>query len=90
MYIYEWDTLLYSRNWHNIVNQLYFNKKILKKDKKITANENSESDSSTGSSAKHIKNLSIFLKQFQKFEEEEHSQINFCEAITLIPEPMKL
>ena len=24
-------TLLYSRNWHNIVNQLYFNKKLKKK-----------------------------------------------------------
>ena len=22
---YDWVTLLYSRNWHNIVNQLYFN-----------------------------------------------------------------
>ena len=27
MYMYDWVTLLYSRNWHNIVNQLYFNKK---------------------------------------------------------------
>ena len=23
--VYDWVTLLYSRNWHNIVNQLYFN-----------------------------------------------------------------
>ena len=23
--MYDWVTLLYSRNWHNIVNQLYFN-----------------------------------------------------------------
>ena len=23
----DWVTVLYSRNWHNIVNQLYFNKK---------------------------------------------------------------
>ena len=23
--MYNWVTLLYSRNWHNIVNQLYFN-----------------------------------------------------------------
>ena len=23
-------TLLYSRNWHNIVNQLYFNKKKIR------------------------------------------------------------
>ena len=27
MYICDWITLLYSRNWHNILNQLYFNKK---------------------------------------------------------------
>ena len=25
--MYNWVTLLYSRNEHNIVNQLYFNKK---------------------------------------------------------------
>ena len=25
--MYDWVTLLYGRNWHNIVNQLYFNKK---------------------------------------------------------------
>ena len=24
--MYVWDTVVYSRNWHNIVNQLYFNK----------------------------------------------------------------
>ena len=30
MYVYDWVTLLYSRNWHNIVNQLYFNTKIKK------------------------------------------------------------
>ena len=24
--VYDWITLLYSKNWHNIVNQLYFNK----------------------------------------------------------------
>ena len=23
--MYDWVTLLYSRNWHNIVNELYFN-----------------------------------------------------------------
>ena len=28
--MYDWVTLLYSRNGHNIVNQLYFNKKIQK------------------------------------------------------------
>ena len=31
LYIYNWFTLLYYRNWHNIVNQLYFNKKKLKR-----------------------------------------------------------
>ena len=25
--MYDWVTLLYRRNWHNTVNQLYFNKK---------------------------------------------------------------
>ena len=34
MYTYDWVTLLYSRNWHNIVNQLYFNKKENKKRKR--------------------------------------------------------
>ena len=24
-HVYKWVTLLYSRDWHNIVNQLYFN-----------------------------------------------------------------
>ena len=28
MYMYNWITLLYSSNYHNIVNQLYFNKKL--------------------------------------------------------------
>ena len=28
---YTWVTLLYSRNWHTIVNRLYFNKKMQKK-----------------------------------------------------------
>ena len=32
-YVYNWVTLLYSRDWHNIVNQLYFNLK--KKRKKM-------------------------------------------------------
>jgi len=31
IYIYGWVFLLYSRNWHNIVNQLYLNN--LKNDK---------------------------------------------------------
>ena len=30
MYICDWVTLLYSKYWRNVVNQLYFNKKILK------------------------------------------------------------
>ena len=30
--MYDWVTLLYSRKWHNIVKQLYFN---LKKKKKV-------------------------------------------------------
>ena len=34
IYMYEWVTLLYSINWYNIVNQLYFKKKE-KKFKKI-------------------------------------------------------
>ena len=25
--MYDWVTMLYSRNWHNSVNQLYFKKK---------------------------------------------------------------
>ena len=32
MYIdmYDWVTLMYSSNWHNIVNQLCFNEKVKK------------------------------------------------------------
>ena len=30
IYIYIWVTLLYSRNWQNIVNQLHFNIKYPK------------------------------------------------------------
>ena len=29
--MYDWVPLLYSRNWHNIVNQVYFNKKVNRK-----------------------------------------------------------
>ena len=29
--MYDWVTLLYGRNWHNIVNQIYFNKKYREK-----------------------------------------------------------
>ena len=32
-YISMTGSLLYSRNWQNVVNQLYFNKKNLKKEK---------------------------------------------------------
>ena len=28
----DWVSLLYSRSWHNTVNQLYSNKKIKKRD----------------------------------------------------------
>ena len=31
--MYDWVTLLYSRNWHNTVNQLYFKKMRKKKNK---------------------------------------------------------
>ena len=36
--MYDWATLLYSRNWHNIVNQLYFNFKNVQKNLKIKKN----------------------------------------------------
>ena len=28
IYTYDWVTLLHSRNWHTIVNQIYFNQKF--------------------------------------------------------------
>ena len=32
LYVYNWVTLLYIRDWHNFINQLYYSfKKILKK-----------------------------------------------------------
>ena len=32
LYVYNWVTLLYIRDWHNFINQLYFSfKKIFKK-----------------------------------------------------------
>ena len=31
IYMYDWVTTLYSRNWHNTVNQIYSNKKSLPK-----------------------------------------------------------
>ena len=36
--MYNWITLLYSRNWHNIVNQLHFNKNKNKKPNQQTKN----------------------------------------------------
>ena len=39
MYMYEWVTLLYSRNWHNMVNQIYFNKEIGKTPEDIVLND---------------------------------------------------
>ena len=40
MYIHDWVNLLYRRNWHNIVNQLYFNKKIyIKKNESDSLND---------------------------------------------------
>ena len=30
LYMYDWVTMLYSRNWHDIVNQPYFNFKKIK------------------------------------------------------------
>ena len=30
--MYDWVTMLYSRNWHNTVNQLYFNRKKMNKE----------------------------------------------------------
>ena len=27
LYIFNWITFLYNRNWHNIINQLYLSKK---------------------------------------------------------------
>ena len=39
--MYNWITLLYSRNYHNIVNELYFNK-ILKNEKKNRARKEAD------------------------------------------------
>ena len=33
-YTYDWVTLLYNRNWRNIVNQLYFNENVKRGNKK--------------------------------------------------------
>ena len=38
IYMYDWVTLLYSRNCHNIVNQLYFNKNIFASKKESSWN----------------------------------------------------
>ena len=34
VYIYDWVSMSYSRNWHNSVNQLHSNKKEKEKEKK--------------------------------------------------------
>ena len=34
IYIYDWVTLLCSRNWYNTVNELYFNKTIFQRKEK--------------------------------------------------------
>ena len=47
---YDWVTMLYSRNLHNTVNQLYFNTKYIKK------KENSGRDKCPGQHA-HMENL---------------------------------
>ena len=39
MYVYNWVTLLYSRDWYNIVNQLYFNLKKKKESKNKIDNQ---------------------------------------------------
>ena len=36
IYVYNWVTLLYGRDWHHIVNQLYFNEKKKLKTNKQT------------------------------------------------------
>ena len=36
--MYNWITLLYSRNDHNIINQLYFNKVLKNEKKKVYIN----------------------------------------------------
>ena len=73
--MYDWVPLLYSRNWHNIVNQLYFNNFFFKKK---TFNEWIKRD------RKIIKENRIYLeaKDEQNFKKEEvvnivkyHSQI---------------
>ena len=40
IYVFNWVTLLYSRNKHNTVNQLYFNKKIKSKTIKYKDEQN--------------------------------------------------
>ena len=38
VYVYNWVAVLYSRNQHNIVNQVFFNKKILRDWKRLVYN----------------------------------------------------
>ena len=37
--MYDWVPLLYNRNWHNIVSQLYFKFKNVKKKNQLTSVE---------------------------------------------------
>ena len=47
MYMNDWVTFLYSRNWHNIVNHLYFNLKKVEKIKRMNECNKTEADSQT-------------------------------------------
>ena len=44
-HIYDWVTLLYDRNWHNTVNQLYLNKKFFHYEKSIGLSRDNHMDS---------------------------------------------
>ena len=44
MYIYDWATLLYSRNWHNTVNRLYFKKREIDRQTDTEREGNREGD----------------------------------------------
>ena len=64
----DWVTLLYSRNWHNIVNKLYFNKIKEKK-----------SPNATGSWISHAKNSSTlysFVSRLEALLEKEHLHVD--------------
>ena len=62
--MYSWVTLLYSRNEHNIVNQLYFSVRFLKNKKKKWAKEfNSSKNNYTETANTHEKMLNIISHQ---------------------------